>query len=180
MRTAVLNRSARGSIKLHAPTNSTQKLKLIERDGQFIYIIFQHSITSSFFGSHAWNRSEQQLFYLIALARIRTRNIWLWYHIKLHAPTNSNQKLKLIGGQFTYIIFQQAHVVRPSRATRLQPPLHSGRWQLHLRLACARARSSLLAAPVTSCTLSTDLGFGNLPTCAPPPSTSPYRRAVRP
>jgi hypothetical protein len=37
-------------------------------------------------------------------ARIRTRDLWLWYHIELHAPTNSTQKLKLIGkgGQFTY------------------------------------------------------------------------------
>jgi hypothetical protein len=37
-------------------------------------------------------------------ARIRTRDIWLWYHIELHAPTNSTQKLKLMrkGGQFTY------------------------------------------------------------------------------
>jgi hypothetical protein len=39
-----------------------------------------------------------------APARIRTRDLWLWYHIELHAPTNSTQKLKLIGkgGQFTY------------------------------------------------------------------------------
>ena len=52
-----------------------------------------------------WNRSEQQLFYLIALTRIRTRDLWLWYHIEFHAPTSSTQKLKLMGrgGQFTYI-----------------------------------------------------------------------------
>jgi hypothetical protein len=39
-----------------------------------------------------------------APARIRTRDLWLWYHIELHAPTSSTQKLKLIGndGQFTY------------------------------------------------------------------------------
>ena len=96
-------------IKLYAPINSTQKLKLMGRAVQFTYIIFQRSPSRrASLGSQTWNRSEQQLFYLIALARIRTRNIWLWYHIKLHAPTNSNQKLKLIGGgQFTYIIFQQ-------------------------------------------------------------------------
>jgi hypothetical protein len=36
-------------------------------------------------------------------ARIRTRDLWLWYHIELHVLTNSTQKLKLIGkdGQFT-------------------------------------------------------------------------------
>jgi hypothetical protein len=41
---------------------------------------------------------------LNAPARIRTRDLWLWYHIELHAPTSSTQKLKLIrkGGQFTY------------------------------------------------------------------------------
>ena len=52
-----------------------------------------------------WNRSEQQLFYLIALTRFRTRDLWHWYHIELHAPTSSTQKIKLMwrGGQFTYI-----------------------------------------------------------------------------
>jgi hypothetical protein len=39
-----------------------------------------------------------------APTRTQTRDLWLWYHIELHAPTNSTQKLKLIGkgGQFTY------------------------------------------------------------------------------
>ena len=54
-------------------------------------LIFQHSPSCG--GSlmpQTWNRSEQQLFYLIALTRIRT---------------SSTQKLKLMGrgGQFTYI-----------------------------------------------------------------------------
>jgi hypothetical protein len=41
---------------------------------------------------------------IYAPVRIRTRDLWLWYHIELHAPTSSTQKLKLIGkgGQFTY------------------------------------------------------------------------------
>ena len=72
-------------------------------------LIFQHSPSrQASLGSQTWNKSEQQLFYLIVLTRIRTRDLWLWYHIKLHAPSNSTQKLKLIGrgGQFTYIIFQ--------------------------------------------------------------------------
>ena len=69
-------------------------------------LIFQHSPSRG--GSlrpQMWNRSEQQLFYLIALTRIRTQDFWLWYYIELHAPTNSIQKLKLMGrgGQFTYI-----------------------------------------------------------------------------
>ena len=69
-------------------------------------LIFQHSPSRG--GSlrpQTWNRSEQQLFHLIALTRIRTRDLWLWYHIELHAPTSSTQKLKLMGrgGQFTYI-----------------------------------------------------------------------------
>jgi hypothetical protein len=96
-------------IKLHAPTNLTQKLKLMGRGVQFTYIIFQHSPSRrASLGSQTWNMSEQQLFYLIALARIRTHDLWLWYHIKLHASTNSTQKLKLMGRdvQFIYIIFQ--------------------------------------------------------------------------
>ena len=68
-------------------------------------LIFQHSPSRG--GSlrpQTWNRSERQLFYLIALTRIRTRDLWLWYHIELHAPTSSTQKPKLMGkgGQFTY------------------------------------------------------------------------------
>jgi len=69
-------------------------------------LIFQYSPSrGDSLRPQTWNRSEQQLFYLIALTRIRTRDLWLWYHIELHAPTNSTQKLKLIGrgGQFTYI-----------------------------------------------------------------------------
>ena len=69
-------------------------------------LIFQHSPSCG--GSHrpqTWNKSEQQLFYLIALTRIQTWDLWLWYHIELHAATNSTQKLKLMGRgrQFTYI-----------------------------------------------------------------------------
>jgi hypothetical protein len=53
-----------GVIKLHAPTNSNQKLKPIGRGGQVTYIIFQHSPSHrASLGSQTWNRSEQQLFY---------------------------------------------------------------------------------------------------------------------
>jgi hypothetical protein len=71
-------------------------------------LIFQHSPSSG--GSvrpQTWNRSEQQLFYLIALTRIQTWDLCLWYHIKLHAPTNSTQKLKLMGRGGNSLIFQQ-------------------------------------------------------------------------
>ena len=69
-------------------------------------LIFQHSPSRG--GSlwpQTWNWSEQQLFYSIVLTGIRTRDFWLWYHIKLHAPTNSTQKLKRMwkDWQFTYI-----------------------------------------------------------------------------
>ena len=57
-------------------------------------LIFQHPPSPR---PQTWNRSKQQLFYLIALTRIWTRDLWLWYHIELHAPTSSTQKLKLIG-----------------------------------------------------------------------------------
>jgi hypothetical protein len=64
------------SIKLHALTNSTQKLKLMGRGVQFTYIIFQHSPhVEPLSGYQTWNRSEQQLFYLIALARIQTHDL---------------------------------------------------------------------------------------------------------
>jgi hypothetical protein len=59
-------------------TSPTQKLKLIERSGQFTYIIFQHSPSrQASFGSLDEYVSEQQLFYLIMLIRIRNRDLWL-------------------------------------------------------------------------------------------------------
>jgi hypothetical protein len=64
------------TIKLHAPTSSTQKLNLIRGGVQFTYIIFQHFPSRrAFLGFQTWNKSEQQLFYLIALSRIRNRDI---------------------------------------------------------------------------------------------------------
>jgi hypothetical protein len=97
-------------IKLHTPTNSTQKLKLMGRGEQFTYIMFQHSPhVESLLGLRRGIEANNNYFILIALTRIRTCDLWLWYHIKLHALTSSTQKLKLLGrgGQFTYIIFQQ-------------------------------------------------------------------------
>ena len=57
--------------------------------------------------------ASNNYFYLIVLIRIRTRDLWLWYHIELHAPTSSTQKLKLMwrGGQFTYISTNIVHNV---------------------------------------------------------------------
>ena len=61
-------------------------------------LIFQHSPSrGGSFRPQTWNRSEPQLFFLIALTRIRTRDLWLWYYIELHAPTSSTRKLKLMG-----------------------------------------------------------------------------------
>ncbi|KAG0512968.1 hypothetical protein BDA96_10G060700 [Sorghum bicolor] len=50
------------SIELHAPISSTQKLKLMGRGS---------------LRPQTWNRSQQQLIYLNALIRIRTRDLWL-------------------------------------------------------------------------------------------------------
>ena len=62
------------AIELHAPTNPTQKLKLMGRGGQFTYIPTLPSRGGSLM-PQTWNRSEQQLFYLITLTRIRNRNL---------------------------------------------------------------------------------------------------------
>ena len=91
-------------VELYTPTNPIQNFKVMGRGGQFTYM--QHSpLRGGSLRHQMWNRREQQLFYLIALIRIQTRDLWLWYHIELHAPTSSTQKLKLMGrgGQFTYI-----------------------------------------------------------------------------
>jgi len=89
---------------MHAPTNPTEKLKLMGRGGQCTYIPTL-PLTWRLPQALDVNRSEHQLFYLITLTRIRTRDLWLRYHIELNAPTSSTQKLKLMGRgeQFTYI-----------------------------------------------------------------------------
>jgi guanyl-specific ribonuclease Sa len=101
------------SIELHAPTNSTQKLKLIGKGGQFTYTTntppHVQTPLGRIRGILEWTviiliNAPAVIILINAPARIRTRDLWLWYHIELHAPTNSTQKLKLIGkgGQFTY------------------------------------------------------------------------------
>jgi hypothetical protein len=56
---------------------------------------------------HTWNIGVGCNYLIILInapVKIRTRDLWLRYHIELHAPTSSTQQLKLIGkgGQFTY------------------------------------------------------------------------------
>jgi hypothetical protein len=68
-------------------------------------LILQHSPSRA--GSprpHTWILEWAVIILINAPARIRTRDLWPWYHIELHTPTNSTQKLKLMrkGGQFTY------------------------------------------------------------------------------
>jgi hypothetical protein len=68
-------------------------------------LILQHSPSRA--GSpkpHTWILEWAVIILINVPARIRTRDLWLWYHIELHAPTSSTQKLKLMrkGGQFTY------------------------------------------------------------------------------
>ena len=63
-----------GTIELHAPTSSTQSLSWWGEVGNSL--IFQHSPSRGVsLRPHTWNRSEQQLFYLIVLIRIRTRDL---------------------------------------------------------------------------------------------------------
>jgi hypothetical protein len=59
-------------------------------------LIFEHSPSRrASIRPQTWNMSNQQLFYLIALIMIRIRDLYLWYHINLHVPTNSTKKLKV-------------------------------------------------------------------------------------
>jgi hypothetical protein len=49
-----------------------------------------------------------------APVRTRTRDLWLWYYIELHAPTSSPQKFKLMrkGGQFTCTLTLMSDIAR--------------------------------------------------------------------
>ena len=74
------------------------------RGGQFTYTSTLPLTCKLPQASNVEIRSRLQLFCLIVPARIQTRDLRLWYHIELYAPTNSTQKLKLMGrgGKFTY------------------------------------------------------------------------------
>jgi len=57
------------NIELHAPTSSTQKLKLMGRGGQFTYIPTLPL---------TWRLPQaSDVFYLIVLTKIQTRDLWL-------------------------------------------------------------------------------------------------------
>jgi hypothetical protein len=56
---------------------------------------------------HTWILEWAVIILINAPARIRTRDLWLWYHIELHSPTSSTQKLKLIGKVGNSLILQQ-------------------------------------------------------------------------
>ena len=64
------------AIEVDAPTSLTQKLKLMGRGGQFTYIpTLPHVEAPS--GLRRGIGASNNYFYLIALTRIRTRDLWL-------------------------------------------------------------------------------------------------------
>ena len=88
------------TVRFHAPTRWTQKLKLLGRGGQ--------STNTSQHPTHM--QPEQGANVEIKKgaedlkdASTKTQDLWLWYHVRFHAPTRWTQKLKLLerGGQST-------------------------------------------------------------------------------
>jgi hypothetical protein len=57
--------------------------------------MFPSIMWNLFQASNVEYKCEQQLFYLIVLARIQTRDIRLWYRIELDALTFLTQSLSL-------------------------------------------------------------------------------------
>jgi hypothetical protein len=84
---------------------------------------------------HTWILEWAVIILINAPARTRTRDIWLWYHIELHAPTSSTQKFKLMGkgGQFTYTPTNLTYLSRNNN----HPAFNSCRfiytWSLNLK-----------------------------------------------
>jgi hypothetical protein len=82
----------------------------INRIGSSDYWVVQFTYTHS---PHTWILERVVIILIInaavtilinASARTRTQDLCPWYHIELHAPTSSTQRLKLMrkSGQFTY------------------------------------------------------------------------------
>jgi hypothetical protein len=57
---------------------------------------------------HTWILEWAVIILINAPARIRTRDLWLRYHIELHAPTNSSKKLKLMRKVGNSLILQHS------------------------------------------------------------------------
>jgi hypothetical protein len=100
-----------------------------------------------------------------APARIRTRDLWLWYHIELHAPTNSTQKLKPIGKVGNSLVLQQMRR-RPLRG-EWRTPLRRlrGEWTVDASIATTRGAEGRccrmdLPGPTTSVGTRTDYSMG--------------------
>lgn len=73
--------------------NTKTYIKLMMRGGQFTYTPTPLTCSQTSLGRIRENWSNMQLFYLIMSVRIRTRDLWCWYHIELHTPNHSTQKL---------------------------------------------------------------------------------------
>jgi hypothetical protein len=72
--------------------------------------ILQHSPSrASSPRPHKWILEWAVIILINAPARTRTRDLWPWYHIELHAPTSSTQKLKLMrkGGCWRLIVISK-------------------------------------------------------------------------
>jgi hypothetical protein len=94
--------SIRKTIELHAPPSWTQKFKLMRKGAQFTYTLTLPLTCRLSQAAYV----DIVIILINAPVRIRTRDLWPWYHIELHAPTSSTQKFKLMrkGGQFTYTL----------------------------------------------------------------------------
>jgi hypothetical protein len=105
-------------------------------------LILQHSPSRAGSPSRIRGILEWAVIILInAPASIQTRDLWLWYHIELHAPTSSTQKLKLIGkgGQFTYTPTLSSNPGLGKKRSLLIPLLGMGDWWVGPRLVCCWA-----------------------------------------
>jgi hypothetical protein len=107
-------------------------------------LILQHSPSRAGSPSRIRGILEWAVIILINTpASIRTRDLWLWYHIELHAPTSSTQKLKLIGkgGQFTYTPTLSSNPGLGKKRSLLIPLLGMGDWWVGPRLVVVGPQS---------------------------------------
>ena len=107
--------------ELHAPTNSTQKLKLMGRGGQFTYTSTLPLTCRLPLASNVKIRSRPQLFYLIAHARIWTRDLWPLFsrrRLGVHAPSTDlrlarlGARLARLGARLARLGVQPPHLAR--------------------------------------------------------------------
>lgn len=162
-----------GIIKSNAPTSSTQKPKLIGKYRQFTLYYKKTSHVRPSQASSMEYKWAAILFNCVP-ARIQTQIIQLWFHIELHAPTNSTQKPKRMGKCSSLYIPEGINFLLRFRHCLIIILLQHNKWSSVESITCVLLSRHLLSVHivVVDLFLFTQLAMTNMEERIQKPSTT--------